>query len=374
MVDSINSKAKGKLILTGGGTGGHVFPALSIAEALRDRGFEILYVGSPHGLENKLVPPKGFPLYTVKTGQVKNQGVFKILKTFFQLLFAILWAIRFLRRHRPLAVVGVGGYVSVPMCVAGFLSGIPVYLQEQNASVGIANRFLGKLARKIFLGFEGAKQYFRADKCVVSGNPVRKEFLKESPLPMTPNKSLLVFGGSQGARAINNAVADVLQKIKSDFPDVKILHQTGEADFERIKAVYADKFGAHGEVKPFINDMLSAYRNASLVISRSGALTVSELICVGRPSILVPLPRKGQNDQTANAQMMEKAGAAKVVEQGENFEARLWSALKETFNAAELSRMSGNFSALRGSDALATIAAHIEQDLGMRVSASSNVQ
>ena len=189
-----------KIIITGGGTGGHVFPALAIAEEMRDRDYRVLYVGTTRGMEAKLVPEKGFPFFTVNTGSVKNQKALKVLKTLFQLVGAVGWAIRFLRREKPAAVIGVGGYVSVPTCVAAFLLRIPVFLQEQNTSVGIANRFLGKLSRKIFLGFDQARDYFPSAKCVFTGNPIRKDFYSEALPPYNASgKCLVILGGSQGA-------------------------------------------------------------------------------------------------------------------------------------------------------------------------------
>lgn len=363
------------IIITGGGTGGHVFPAIAIAQGLRSRGFEVLYVGSPHGLENKLVPPTGIPLYTVKSGQLKNQGALKKVKTLFQVCFAVLWAMKFILKHKPAAVIGVGGYVSAPICVAAFLLGRPVYLQEQNVSVGIANRLLGKISKTIFLGFEAARQHFPAKRCVYTGNPLRREFFEQMPMPYDPNSPhLLIFGGSQGAKTINDAVIARLTDLKQKFPNLKILHQTGESDCERVKAIYAEKFKDNFEVRPFISDMLAAYRQASFVVCRSGALTVSELICVSRPSLLVPFPRKGQNDQVDNAKMLEKAGCARMVEQGEGFHDRFWSALIETFQPATLSRMKESFSTLHPSDALVTIGAHIEKDVEKKAAIVTNVQ
>lgn len=352
-----------KIVITGGGTGGHVFPALAIAEEMRDRGYEVLYVGTNRGMEAKLVPEKKFAFYTVNTGSVKNQKALKIVKTLFQLVGAVLWAIRFLRRERPVAVIGVGGYVSVPTCFAAFLLGKPVFLQEQNTSVGIANRFLGKLSRKIFLGFEQARAYFPSNKCVFTGNPIRKDFYAKSLPSYDANaKCLVILGGSQGAQAINQQIIDLLPTLP---PDVTIVHQTGQKDFENVQQAYDAKFKGRYEVSAFIADMPRTYARASMIVSRSGALTVSELIQMGRPAILVPYPRKGQNDQTTNAYLLEKKEVARVVEQGDDFAGRFRKTFQETFQPPILEKMAKGFSGLRTSGALASIAEQIERELGV---------
>jgi UDP-N-acetylglucosamine--N-acetylmuramyl-(pentapeptide) pyrophosphoryl-undecaprenol N-acetylglucosamine transferase len=350
-----------KIIITGGGTGGHVFPALAIAEELRARGYQILYVGTERGMEAKLVPAKGFAFLTVRTGSVKNQSALRILKTLGQLVGAIVWGIRLLRRERPLAVVGVGGYVSVPVCVAAFLCRVPMFLQEQNTSVGIANRFLGRLSRRVFLGFDQAREFFPSGRTVFTGNPIRREFYAPDLPAYDPTaRCLVVLGGSQGAQAINQAIVDLLPDLPAD---VSIVHQTGQKDLEATEKAYRARCRGKYEVSAFISDMPATYARASLVISRSGALTVSELIQVGRPAILVPYPRKGQNDQTTNAYWLEKCRVAKVVEQGPDFPARLATAFREAFEPERLRHMAENFSQLRTSGALVSIADQIEGEL-----------
>lgn len=354
-----------KLVITGGGTGGHVFPALAIADELKRRGHTILYVGTTHGMEAKLVPEKGYPFFTVKTGSVKNQGIGKVVKTLFQLVFAIVWAVGFLRKEKPDGVIGVGGYVSVPICVAAFLLRIPLFLQEQNSSVGIANQFLGKLAGRIFLGFESARAFFPEGRCFVTGNPLRSTFYTQDFPKHNPNgKCLLIMGGSQGAKAINDAVAAILPEFEKKFPGTKIIHQTGQKDFSQTQDAYKKSYHGNYDVQPFLTNMPEPYSEASLVVSRSGALTVSELLQVGRPAIFVPYPRRGQNDQTDNASLLEKMGVARVVEQGENFKERFWKTLEETFQTGELQKMGANASKLRSVNALASIADLVEEKIG----------
>ena len=356
-----------KIVITGGGTGGHVFPALAVAEELRHRGFSVLYVGSSQGLEAKLVPEKGFPFFCVKTGAVKNQKSFRIFLNLFRLVGGIFWAIGFLWKHRPRAVLGVGGYISVPTCVAAFVLRIRVYLQEQNVSVGIANRFLGKLATRVFIGFEQATSSFPEKKCMVTGNPLRREFYLPGFPELVPNsRDILIVGGSQGAHAINNLILTLLSKIEAEYPNTKIVHQTGQADFDHVRGAYAKTYRGPFEVLPFITDMLDAYAKATLVISRSGALASSELLAVKRPSILIPYPRRGQNDQTANARFLEKKGVAVVVEQGKDFESRFWGSFTATFTPETLAKMGQSFSGLRVQNALVSIGDQIAKDLNVQ--------
>jgi len=346
-------------VITGGGTGGHVFPAVAIAEELMRRGNEVLYVGSDRGMEVRVAPQKQIPLKTFRTSGIKNQSILKIIKSAFLLSLAMLRSLGLLIKRRPDAVVGVGGYVSAPICVAAFLLRIPLYLQEQNVSVGLANRFLGKLARKVFLGFEDAKQYFPQGRTVATGNPLRPEFFKKSFPPYNPGtRKILIMGGSQGARAVNQAMVEILPSLS----DVEIVHQTGQSDLQSVTEGYA-KSGLKGkwQVVPFIEKVDEAYADAALVVCRSGALTVSELIATGRPSLLVPFPRRGQNDQTANASFLEKRNLARVVEQGDEFNQRFAKAFREVFSSESLSRMGQGFSQLHRPNALASICDAIEQ-------------
>lgn len=349
-----------RIVITGGGTGGHVFPALALAEELKARGNEVLYVGSDRGLEAKLAPQKQLRFVCVRTGPVKNQKVTRLIKTFLQLGRAILWSIWLLRKEKTEAVVGVGGYISVPVCVAAFVLRIPVFLQEQNVSVGIANRFLGRISRRVFLGFPEAERFFAPGKSVFTGNPIRKEFFTPAKPYRPEEKHLLVLGGSQGAKAINQVIAGNLDRLG---PGYEVTHQTGVADAENTRLQYEAGFKGKASVSPFIEDIATAMQKASIVVSRSGAITVSELIQVGRPCLLVPFPRQGQNDQTDNAQLLANRGVAVVVEQGEGFVERFWAAWNTLQEAGKLKEMESRFSALRRPPAIATICDLIEGEL-----------
>lgn len=357
------SEAVRKIVITGGGTGGHVFPAIAIASEMRRRGYRPIYVGSPTGMEAKLAPENDVPFVPIESIQVKNKSPLLVAKGLGKLLKAVLRSWRLLRRERPVAVVGVGGYVSVPVCFAAWLSGIPVFLQEQNASVGIANRVLGRIARRVFLGFGAAESSFPRSRCVVTGNPLRREFRETAfPQPDPSRPRLLIFGGSQGATAINSAILSRLPELQKRFPDLPIVHQTGKSDWERVRDEYAKTYGGPHEVLPFLTDMPRRYAEATLVVSRSGALTISELLAARRPAILVPYPRKGQNDQTANAYHLERLGVAMVVEQGDRFEERLWTAIFEMLRPERIHSMLQRFSGLHVPDALVSIGDHLESE------------
>ncbi len=356
------------IAITGGGTGGHVFPALAIAQELKQRGFSVLYIGSPNGMEAKLVPQKGLPFFTVTSGAVKNQSPLKILSTIGKLFLGILQAWKILGKEKPRAVIGVGGYVSVPVCLATVLRRIPLFLQEQNASVGIANKVLAPFSRNIFLGFDKAKEELPKNKCVLTGNPLRKEISHpDFPAHDPSAHRLLIMGGSQGAHAINQVICECLPEIARAFPGLSILHQTGAKDLNEVSASYAKNYPGKFEVVPFIQDMATAYSQPSLIIARSGALTVSELIAVGRPALFIPFPRKGKNDQTTNAYLLESHGAAKVVEQGSQFRERFWSAFQSVFSPPTLSKMAASYSGLRTPGALVSIGDLIEAALGAQV-------
>ncbi len=329
-----------KIAITGGGTGGHVFPALSIADEFKKRGFEVLYVGTEKGMESKLVPEKGYRFFTVNTGAVKNQSVVKKLKTALSLFSGIFWAIGFLLKEKPLAVIGVGGYVSFPLSIAAFIVRTPLYLQEQNSSVGIANSFLGKIATKIFLGFEGALSYFPQKKCLVTGNPLRTQFFEKREDKYNPQiKNIVILGGSQGAQSVNNAILKIRERLFTLYPDLKIFHQAGSKNVEELKKQAGEQFAGRHEIFAFCEDMLSLYEKASLIIARSGAITVTELVQMNRPAILIPLPRIGQNDQVDNAKFMEKIGGAFMLEQKPGFEEALLAKIIDTLHPDKLQKM-----------------------------------
>lgn len=300
-----------RAILAGGGTGGHVIPALAIAQQLQDHYHtEILFIGTARGIENRMVPAAGFLLRLVQVGALKNVSMTTQLRTFSDLPKSVWEARRIVREFRPDVVIGVGGYASGPGMLAAVLMRIPTLVFEPNFVPGFANRVVARFVSAAAVHFEETGRYFR--HCEVTGVPVREAFFQISGTPTIP--TVLVFGGSQGAHAINQVVMDSAGELLSRIPGLRIVHQTGERDFGDVQAAYA-KLGEAVEVHRFIDDMPGAFAQASLLICRSGASTVAEVTAAGKPAVFVPFPRAADDHQKRNAEALERAGAAVMLEE-----------------------------------------------------------
>jgi UDP-N-acetylglucosamine--N-acetylmuramyl-(pentapeptide) pyrophosphoryl-undecaprenol N-acetylglucosamine transferase len=307
-----------RLLIAGGGTGGHLFPGIALAREARDRSQEnsVLFVGTARGLESRLVPRSGFPLRLVTGGALKGRRVWEAALTLLGLPRAFLQAIGILREWRPDIVLGVGGYASGPMLIAAAASGIARAVIEPNAIPGITNRALGRLVHEVYVAWPQTAARFPAGKAVTTGNPIRREVGAALPPSGEGTFCVLVFGGSQGASRINEAVIGALASMGEEARGLRFVHQTGEADLERVRASYTEH-GIGVEVAAFFDDMAARYAAADLVVCRAGATTVTELACAGRGSILIPYPFAADDHQTANARILEEAGAAVLVPQGE---------------------------------------------------------
>ncbi|HWY56632.1 MAG TPA: undecaprenyldiphospho-muramoylpentapeptide beta-N-acetylglucosaminyltransferase [Terriglobales bacterium] len=305
-----------RAILAGGGTGGHVIPALAIAQQLqKDYGAEVLFVGTARGIENRLVPAAGFPLRLVQVGALKNVSLATRLKTFFDLPRAVWDSRRILSEFRPDIVIGVGGYASGPAMLAAVLSRIPTLVFEPNFVPGFANRLVAPLVSGAAVHFAETGRFFK--RCEVTGVPVRDAFFRISTQhPVNEEPTLLVFGGSQGAHAINQVVMDSVADLRQRIPRIHIVHQTGERDYNDAQAAYA-KFGTSVEVYRFIDDMPGSFTRADLLMCRSGASTVAEVTAAGKPAVFVPFPRAADDHQKRNAEALERAGAAVMLEESE---------------------------------------------------------
>ena len=301
-----------RAILAGGGTGGHVIPALAIAHQLKKSyDAEVLFIGTARGIENRLVPAAGFPLQLVRVGALKNVSLVTRLKTAFDLPRAIWDAGRMLSEFAPDVVIGVGGYASGPAMLAAVMKHIPTLAFEPNVVPGFANRMVARFVSAAAVHFEETAKYFRHAE--VTGVPVRQAFF-EMPPKRGGTPTLLVFGGSQGAHAINEAMFRCLPVLLREAPDIRIIHQTGERDYNDALAAYAG-LGEAAEVSKFIEDMPAAFARADLVVCRSGASTVAEIAAAGKPAVFVPFPRAADDHQTVNAMALERAGAAVLVEE-----------------------------------------------------------
>jgi UDP-N-acetylglucosamine--N-acetylmuramyl-(pentapeptide) pyrophosphoryl-undecaprenol N-acetylglucosamine transferase len=303
-----------RAILAGGGTGGHVIPALAIAQELEKQyGAKVLFIGTARGIENRLVPAAGFPLRLIEVGALNRVSLATRLKTFLGLPRAVWEARRILAEFHPDLVIGVGGYASGPAMLAAIWQGIPTLAFEPNVVPGFANRVVARWVSTAAVHFEETARFF--PHAQVTGVPVRQAFF-ETAGKSTPHAepALLVFGGSQGAHAINQVMLQCLPELRKQAPQIHIIHQTGERDFPDVQAAY-QRAGTSAEVYPFISDMPGFFARADLVLCRSGASTVAEITAAGKPAIFVPFPRAADDHQRVNAQALERAGAAVVLEE-----------------------------------------------------------
>ena len=301
-----------RAILAGGGTGGHVIPALAIANQLKkEYSAEILFIGTARGIENRLVPAAGYPLQLVRVGALKNVNLVTRAKTAFDLPRAIWDAGRMLNEFAPDVVIGVGGYASGPAMLAAVVKHIPTLAFEPNVVPGFANRLVAHFVSAAAVHFEETAKYFRHGE--VTGVPVRQPFF-DIPPKRGGTPTLLVFGGSQGARAINAALFRCLPVLQREAPGIHIIHQTGERDYNDALAAY-EGMRESAEVFKFIEDMPAAFARADLVVCRSGASTVAEIAAAGKPAVFVPFPRAADDHQRVNAEALAKYGAAIVVEE-----------------------------------------------------------
>ncbi len=328
-----------KVVLAGGGTGGHVIPALAIAHELRARfAAELVFVGTSRGIENRLVPAAGYQLRLVDVGALKQVSLATRIKTLVALPRAILTARRFLTDFAPDVVIGVGGYASGPAMIAAILSGIPTIAFEPNLVPGFANKIVGVAVSAAAVQFEQTRRYF--ENCHVTGVPVREAFFQVKPNQVGGFPTLLVFGGSQGAHAINQAVIDSLPALTAAMPGVHIVHQTGEREYQDAQAAYLH-WGVSAEVAPFIDDMPAVFARADLLLCRSGASTVAEITAAGRPAIFVPFPKAADDHQTRNAEALCGAGAAVLLPEAQLTPERLVTVIRELLtDRARLARMS----------------------------------
>ena len=324
-----------KVIIAGGGTGGHLFPGIAVAREIQRRhtGSSILFVGAEQGIEAKLVPKEGFQLRTLPLGGIKGVGAVRQVGNLMAMFTGIFKAQSILADFKPDAVIGVGGYASFPMLSAAILGRYPRLIMEQNSIPGLANRVLGKWVNFAAVTDARTKSYF-GDRAVVTGNPVRPEF---KSIPVKAHQSpytILIFGGSQGAQSINRAVIVALDSLSNSRDQLRFVHQTGERQLEEVKRAYAEK-GFDADVRTFFNNFHEQFATADLIISRSGATTVAEIKAAGRAAILIPFPFAADDHQMKNARAMEEEKAALVISNSELNGQRLADAVLELIRHPE---------------------------------------
>lgn len=359
------------IVIAGGGTGGHLFPGLAVAEVLRQRGASVHFIGTERGLEARRVPQEGYPLHLISVSGLLRVGLLARLRGITRLPLAALQTLRLLQRLRPAVVVGVGGYASGPAVLLAALAGFPTAVLEQNSVPGRTNRLLARVATRLFLAFPEAADYFprgARERVVLAGNPVRRALLAAftaAPAVAGPARepTVLVLGGSQGAHAVNELVAAALTHLHQQGARLpRLLHQSGPADVESLRARYQALGSPAGTltVMPFIEDMGRAYAECDLVIGRAGATTLAELCAVGRPALLIPLPTATDDHQTRNAQHLVQAGAAQLLPQGATTPAALAQSLQALLgDPARLAQMARASHGLGRPQAAETIADQI---------------
>lgn len=332
---------EGEYVMAGGGTGGHVIPALAVARELRRRGHAVVFFGTRQGLEARLAPAEGFPVEWIEIGGLMNVGLVRRLRTLWQLMAGTRRVHKWMRARRPAAVFSMGGYAAGPPVIAAILAGVPVVAMEPNAVPGLTNRAVrGKIARAL-TNFDETARYFPAGKVERTGVPVRQEFFRLPPRPPGEAFHVLVTGGSQGARTLNRAARESWPLFRAGGARVHMTLQCGRNDSEDELNSELARQGMAGRVTAFLDDMPAAFAAADLIVCRAGAGAVAELAAAGKPGVLVPFPHAAGQHQLRNAEAMERAGAARLVRDGEMNGRRLVEIVGELAAGAETLRAMG---------------------------------
>lgn len=351
-----------KMIVAGGGTGGHLFPGIAVAEEFlsRDAANQVLFVGSEQGLEARTIPRLGYQLALISAAGIRGKGSLAKLKGAAQLLYGYAQSRKILKEFKPDLVLGVGGYASLPMVLAARGMELPRYIHEQNALPGMANKVLARVASRVFISLEESTKFFPDGSTLLTGNPLRKQILENLGSRVKGQGSedqeeafhLFIFGGSQGAHAINVAVPGAVAQLDPAVrKQLKITHQTGEKDLQEVSAAYRS-IGYEADVRPFIDDMATAYHRANLIICRAGATTIAEVTALGKACLFVPFPHATDDHQRKNAEALLKKGAcAMMLEREMSAESLAYEITRLMADRGELQRISDNARALGRLDA-----------------------
>lgn len=339
-----------KVLIAAGGTGGHIYPGISVGEKLREKNVKAIFLGTKDGMEHRIIPRYGFDLFTISSGQFVGKSVKVKVKTGAKIIKGIIDCIDIIRKEKPVSVLGMGSFVSFPAVVSAVLLNIPCFLHEQNIALGFTNRVLFRFARKIFLSFEETAKIYGIKNYAYTGNPVRKTIRSTPQINGKEGFGVLIFGGSRGAKSINRAVLELLPLV-AHLKDIRIYHQTGDEEYESIKTSYMH-YSIAGEVFPFTEDMGRYYSLSDLVISRAGSSTIFELACRKKPAILVPYPYSAGKHQWKNALYVEKIGGAYLIKDDELSGNKLYERLETLMNEREtLKTMGENMGRLYVEDA-----------------------
>lgn len=354
-----------RILIAGGGTGGHLFPGIAVGREFLERypGATIIFVTGERRMESDILTESGFTQIPIRVRGLKGMGWRKAAGSMLTLPRGLIQAFSILLKRSPAVVLGVGGYSAGPVCLAARILGKPTAIHEQNSYPGFTNRLLSRIVDRVFISFEESRNHFPAGDIRFTGNPVRKEFFEKREPPEEPGEGfgILVSGGSQGAVAINRAFIGALELLRERGPYPRVVHHTGQRDYERVKEEYREK-GLQGDITPFIRDMPGAYRRADIFIGRAGAGTIFELAAMGTPSILVPYPHAANNHQESNARLLAEAGGAVIMPQKELTPARLADILTRYMeDRNSLKEMGEKVQRMARQDAAKKIADHLEE-------------
>jgi len=328
------------IVMAGGGTGGHVMPLLAVARELQAGGHQSVFIGTQTGFEAKLVPPAGFPLEFIEIGGLNRVGAMRMLRTIAQLPFSVRRSAQLLAKHQASAVFSLGGYAAGPVVMAALCKRLPLVVMEPNAMPGLTNRQIGRFVNRALLSFPDAAKFFPQGKSEITGLPVRSEFFGIPPKRLEAKLTILITGGSQGSRTLNEAASGSWSYFREAHFPVRFIHQTGTSAHTVLAQKLAES-GIEGEATPFIDDMPAAFARADLIVCRSGAGAVAELAAAGKPSILVPFPHSTDQHQLRNAEAFQKAGAAILVQDHEMDGGRLFEEVEKLRTRPEMLQRMG---------------------------------
>jgi len=359
-----------KLIVAGGGTGGHIFPGLAVGKELlrRHPASELLFVTGGRKIEDELLKDAGFERVSIVVEGIKGRGLVNRIKAAIKLPLGLCQSLMIIKKFSPDLVMGVGGYSAGPVCLAARIMGVRTAIHEQNSCPGATNRLLSRFVNRIFISFPESRKFFPENKVFLSGNPIREGFLAKDSGQTENSRDfrILVTGGSQGASAINMMMIEALAQMKDKGMTPQVVHQTGQRDYEVMLKAYREK-GIEADVNAFIQDMPTAYREADIVIGRAGAGTIFELAALGKPSILIPYPYAADDHQTANARMLGECGGARVVAQSDLTPDKLAGMLAGFINnRAALDEMGKKAKEVAMPDAARVIVDELEKMVGVK--------
>lgn len=331
-----------KLIISAGGTGGHIFPGIAVAEALvaQKSGNSAVFIGTPYGLEKSIIPDAGFKLHLIEAHQFLGRSVVHKAVTLLRVIKGIFMCLKILGQEKPDAILGMGGFTSVPVILAGRMRGIPCFLHEQNVEPGLANKLLSRITRAAFVSFDETAKRMPHGRAVHSGNPLRQKLKRIEGIKDPASFGIFVFGGSRGAKSVNDAVVSLLPYLE-EYKNVAVYHQTGTDDAERIREAYS-KTGVAHEVFAFTNEMEKYYALSDVIISRAGATTIFELAFFRKAAILIPYPYSAGNHQWQNAAYVETKGGCHLVNNDEATGERLFGIIKHLMKDKDLIKQMGD--------------------------------